>query len=161
MQTFTSRTGSTSVTVSDDEFAKLVAEFSRRTRGASETPEHAARGWLLTDAARRAEWKNRIDSFREPTAEEIEAEAKSIAWERLTYEALTESGGCHYNVGDVLRRINGGHRMSDGMRADYVAACSRAARMLREYGVTDADRAAARDQLRADVDYCQRRLGIA
>lgn len=159
MPKFTSRTGSTSVEISEEKFAELVAEFSRRTRGGSESPEQAARGWLLTDAARRADWKNRVDEFTEPTPEEIETEARAIAFSRLTIEVLSESGGCHYNVSDVLRRAMGGHRMSDGMQADYLAAQGKASRLLREYGITDADRESARQQLCADRDYCNHRLG--
>lgn len=161
MLTFTSKSGRTNVEISEVEFATLVSEFSRRTIGGSETPEQAARGWLLTDAARRADWQQRIAEFQEPTAEQIETEARRIAFECYTYDALTEPAGCHYSVSNLLMRANGGHRMSEGMQADYVAAQATASRALRERGVTDADRAAARSQLCSDRDYCAHRLGVS
>lgn len=161
MLTFTSKSGRHSVEISEEEFAKLVAEYSRRTHGASETPEAAARGWLLTDAARRADWQQRIAEFQEPTAEQIDAEARRIAFECYTYEALTEPGGCHYNVSQVVMRANGGHRMSDGMQADFLAAQAAASRMLREHGVTPEHISAARSALCLDRDYCAIRLGVS
>lgn len=161
MLTFTSKSGRTSVKISEAEYAKLVAQFSRRTRGGSETPEAAARGWLLTDASRRADWQQRIAEFQEPTAGQIDTEARRIAFECYTYEALTEPGGCHYNVSQVLMRANGGHRMSEGMQADFVAAQASASRMLRERGVTPEHISAARSQLCIDRDYCAIRLGVS
>lgn len=161
MLTFTSKSGRNNVEISEGEFAKLVSEFSHRTIGGSETPEQAARGWLLTDAARRADWRQRIAAFQEPTAEQIETEARRIAFECYTYDALTEPAGCHYNVGNLLMRANGGHRMSESMQADYAAAQASASRALCDRGVTDTDRVAARSSLCIDRDYCAHRLGVS
>lgn len=161
MLTFKSKSGRTSVEISEAEYARLIAEFSRRTRGGSETPEAAARGWLLTDASRRADWQRRLSEFQEPTAEQIDTEARRIAFECYTYEALTEPGGCHYNVSQVLMRASGGHRMSDGMQADFVAAQASASHMLRALGVTPEHVSAARSQLCLDRDYCAIRLGAS
>lgn len=128
-------------------------------RGDRETPEQAARGWLLTCKARRADRERRVAEFVEPTSAEIDAAATELALENLTYEALTEPGGCRYRVSEVIMRSRGGHRMSEGMAADLDAAKAVARRSLRERGLTEADRDAAYKELCADRDHCLRMLG--
>lgn len=47
-------------------------------------------------------------------------EANESAIEELTYQYLSEH--CRYNLAETLMRMNGGHRMSEGMSADVSAA---------------------------------------
>lgn len=49
-----------------------------------------------------------------------DAEANEAAIEELTYQYLSEH--CHYDLGETLMRLNGRHRMSEGMAADVEAA---------------------------------------
>lgn len=158
MLTITSKSGSTIVQIPDEEFEKLVTEFQSRTRGGSETPEQAASGWLLTQAAQRQEWQCRIDEFVEPSEEQINTMAQCIARDRYLVEYLFEH--CHYNVGETLMRATGGHRMGEGMARDYSTAQAWAGLQVRENGFTAEDRNSAYWQLTDDRDYCKCRLGI-
>lgn len=56
----------------------------------------------------------------EPTDEEIE----QAAFDGLMYEFLAED--CRYNLGEVIMRLRGGHKMSEGMSAAVEAAGVRA-----------------------------------
>jgi len=47
-------------------------------------------------------------------------EATASALDELTYQYLSEH--CRYSLAETLMRMNGGHRMSEGMSADVSAA---------------------------------------
>lgn len=56
-------------------------------------------------------------------------------------------------------RAHGGHRMSEGMVADYSAAQIKARLHIREHGITEEDRRAAYKDLCRDRDHCLHMLG--
>jgi hypothetical protein len=63
---------------------------------------------------------NRAEAAILETETVSDAEATESAVEELTYQYLSEH--CRYNLGETLMRMNGGHRMSEGMSADVSAA---------------------------------------
>jgi hypothetical protein len=68
--------------------------------------------------------------LRIPTPEPTTDEIYAVAFEFLAYEYLVEN--CRYNLAETIMRLNGGHRMSEGMQSDVSAAQSLARVELRE-----------------------------
>jgi len=54
----------------------------------------------------------------------MDQQVRDIAMQNLTYQFLAEH--CHYDLSQVIARLNGGHRLSAGMQADVDAARARA-----------------------------------
>lgn len=79
-----------------------------------------------------------------------ENEIEHEAFECLRDEWIIEN--TRYSPSEVLMRLNGGHRMSEGMRADVSAACIHAARELRENRTAALASARASIQIRHDAE---------
>jgi hypothetical protein len=68
--------------------------------------------------------------MRIPETVPTDAEIMECAMEQLVYEYLAEN--CRYNLSETIMRMNGGHRMSEGMSADVAAATVQARAELRD-----------------------------
>ena len=79
---------------------------------------HDSRALILSHAMSVLGNRSEAKILETETVSDDEATVSAI--EELTYQYLSEH--CRYNLSETLMRMNGGHRMSEGMSADVSAA---------------------------------------
>lgn len=116
------------VTISENRFNEISKNFSQKTHfhpdgkiQRIETPEQQARQSILSDAMRklgnRTELRLITDEYKRPHDPD---DVMRLAKRSLMVEYLTEHG--KYNIDSTMMRLDGGHRMSDGMANDVYNA---------------------------------------